>query len=206
MVPALIPPALCCRWLFFFLLFRFLSSGLCFSGFGGQGLPTRRPPHCLPGGRQLYSHISCIPCPCRKVTPPHPRATAPSQGKSQGTLPAQDSSFRGSHPSCQIPMGTSTPKLGTGQTCPCSSLCHHHPGAAPAPGSQGCPSGFSGPARAGNIAALFVLPLVSGAVQISAGFFEMKIKLIKVGQILRPGPRCWPKQWLFLLLSRLPQL
>lgn len=66
--------------------------------------------------------------------------------------------------------------------------------------------GFRGWPVLGNIPALFVLPLVSGRVQISAGFFEMKIKLIKVRQILRPGPRRWPKQWLFLPPSRLPQL
>lgn len=40
--------------------------------------------------------------------------------------------------------------------------------------------------------------LVSDAVKISVGFFEMKRKLIKVGQILHSGPCCGPEERLFL--------
>lgn len=40
-------------------------------------------------------------------------------------------------------------------------------------------------------------PLVSSAVQISAAFFEMKIKLIKVRQILLPAPAAGPSSGSF---------
>lgn len=194
--------------LVFYLLFRFLSSGLRFSGFGGQVLPARRSPPGSAGPLQLFPRIRCIPRPCGKVTPPvpgqrhHPRANpgGPRMAVSGGATPAV--------PSCQlpelVPMGTVTPKPGTGQTCPCS------PPLSPLPRPQGGGEGPGGVLGAGRCwerpCPLCAPPPVSGAVQISAGFFEMKIKLIKVGQILRPGPRRRPKQRLFLLPSRLPQL
>ena len=193
----------------FHSLFRFLSSGLCFPSFGGQGLPTRRSPPCR--GRPLAapSLHRLYPTSLREGDSPHLRATAPSQGKSRG---ASAGRFGGLLavlcPARRLPepgpVGTGTPKPGTGQTRPGSPLCRHCLGSGEA--RSGGPGGVLGLARAGNIPALFVLPLVSSAVQTSAGFFEMKIKLIKVGQILRPGPRCWPKQWLFLPPRQLPQL
>lgn len=96
----------------------------------------------------------------------------------------------GPHAPCLVPGCISS---GPAIPCPCA--------AQDTEGDEGCGSqqvqavGLPG---ARNVPALFVPRLVSNAVQISVGFFEMKIKLIKVGQILCSGPCCGPEECLFL--------
>lgn len=120
---------------------------------------------------------------------PHTPAPAPSADGAGSSQPHVPCPVPGGFPSTQAlpcPHAASDPEGGKGRRSQQGPSC--------IPVSPGA----LGPDGAGNIPALFVLRLVNCAVQISVGFFEMKIKLIEVRQILCSGPCCWPKKCLFL--------